>query len=119
MCGNLRGYKSRVAYLALAVIGMSLSGCDDRAAPYTLYRNSHAGTDMRIHWATFAADESSPTYNFDNCSMTARLLNANMKALNGEEYDSSRGFWCEPGTYNSEGVKDHSFSLRLLHPHSP
>ena len=106
MFGTSRFSKQKqAAHLALAAAAICVSGCGDRAAPYSLYRNSHAGVDMRIHWATFDADESSPTYNFDNCSMTARLLNANMKALNGEGYDETRGFWCEPGAYNSEGVR--------------
>jgi hypothetical protein len=35
--------------------------------------------------------------------MTARLLTASMKALNGKDYDPGLGFWCEEGSYSAGG----------------
>jgi hypothetical protein len=64
----------------------------------------------RIHFGTFNANESSPSYNLANCAMAARLLTANMKALNGEDYDPSLGFWCEQGTYSADGGVPRSFA---------
>ncbi|WP_159832256.1 hypothetical protein [Novosphingobium sp. TCA1] len=73
--------------------------------PVTLYRNSPFGT-VRVHWATFDADESDPAYNLNNCMMAARLLNANTAAFaqsEGKRPDNSVGFWCESGRYKEKG----------------
>lgn len=81
-----------------------LSGCSvGGAEAYTLYRTSSVAPGLRVNWAHFEAKESSAAYNRDNCMMTARLLTANMKALNGENYDTKLGFWCEPGDYKEDG----------------
>jgi hypothetical protein len=60
---------------------------------------------MRIHWASFDADDS-PSYNINNCLMAARLLNANLIAsaeAEGKPPYQGVGFWCEPGSFRAEG----------------
>jgi len=80
-----------------------VTSCDDGpAVPVTLYRSSPLSPGLRVHWATFDADESAE-YNIRNCTMAARLLNANIRALNGEAYDPALGFWCEPGRFSEKG----------------
>jgi hypothetical protein len=77
----------------------------------TLYRNSFLVSEMRIHWATFDADDG-PGYNTNNCMMAARLLNANLIAsadAEGKQPYPSVGFWCEPGTFHPEGRVPASF----------
>lgn len=91
---------------------LSLSGCGSGnaadAAPVTLYRNSLADLTMRIHFATFDADDG-VNYNLANCQMAARLLNANIRQLNSSQsagdstYVQTTGFWCEVGGYNEAG----------------
>jgi hypothetical protein len=88
-------------------------GCSDGgSSTYTLYRNSNIGMAARVHWATFDADESDPTYNANNCSMAARLLNANMRAAaeaQGVPAHFGVGFWCEAGRYRESGQVPRSF----------
>lgn len=98
------------SFMLIAAMGLALSGCGARSAPrYSLYRNSGMDRTLRIHWATFDARESDPSYNEANCMMAARLLNANMRALGGAGYDPSEGFWCEPGSYEKKGGVPSSF----------
>jgi hypothetical protein len=101
---NGAALKGIVAAICL-VIG--LTACSEqKASIVTLYRNSPFTADVRVHWATFDADESDPSYNLNNCQMAARLLNANLiasaKAERKEPY-ASVGFWCENGTYRQDG----------------
>lgn len=83
-----------------------LASCSQQgASTATLYRNSPFGA-ARVHWATFNANESDPSYNLNNCLMAARLLNANMTAsakAQGKEREASVGFWCENGPYREQG----------------
>ncbi len=77
----------------------------------TLYRNSELLRTMRIHFATFDAPESE-AFNYANCQMAARLLNANVKAVmesNGSEAEPSVGFWCELGTMQEDEPVPASF----------
>ena len=71
-----------------------LSGCgyvgDSDANTYTLYRQSAAGGDARVHMATFDADERE-AYNRDNCDIAARLFMA--------QPGVSVKYWCEKGRY--------------------
>lgn len=101
--------------LALALIGplVACGSVSPKAGSYTLYRTSSIAPGARVHWATFAAKESNPTYNADNCAMTARLLTANMKELNGEGYNPRLGFWCEPGSYEPSGDTPTSFAAEF------
>ena len=65
---------------------------------YTLYRNG-AGTDtLRIHVATFDADEEDDkNYNHDNCEQARELFQLHPAQV-------SR-FWCEQGTYRKKPPK--------------
>lgn len=96
------------AWLGLVLISSctALAACsEERAATVTLYRNSALDASMRVHWATFDADDKGG-YNLNNCLMAARLLNANVTAsakAQGMQRDRFLGFWCEPGNYRSEG----------------
>lgn len=86
-----------------------LAGCtegSERAAQFTLYRNSSLDSSLRIHWGTFDARETDLSYNRNNCEMAARLLNANISAFrqaNGEVAPGGVGFWCERGRYSKDG----------------
>jgi len=57
---------------------------------FTLYRNSVLDSTMRIHFATFDADESAD-YNAENCLLTADLVRRQpgVRVM----------YWCEPGYY--------------------
>ena len=86
------------------------------AEPYTLYRNSNLDPQLRVHWATFDAKESASTYNMDNCLMASGLLNANLDAASrraGRPRPQNVGFWCEPGTFKTEGQVPLGFPERL------
>ena len=93
--------------VGVAAVAASLAACSgQKAETVTLYRNSPFALGVRVHWGTFDADESDPSYNLDNCQMAARLLNANVTAnakAEGKERDASVGFWCEPGVYRENG----------------
>tara|TARA_R110000772_G_scaffold18400_6_gene51399 strand:- start:9619 stop:9987 length:369 start_codon:yes stop_codon:yes gene_type:complete len=82
----------------------------------TLYRNSEIDHSMRIHVATFDAEESDKKYNINNCEMSARLRNANIVALiNSSEKSHSQdvGFWCEIGSYDEDGPQRIFFSAEF------
>jgi hypothetical protein len=91
--------------LATAAL-LFLAACDeDRSATYTLYRNSPLEPSVRVHWATFNATDKGD-YNRGNCTMAARLLNANVKAsakAEGKEPFEGVGFWCELGKFKEKG----------------
>lgn len=92
-----------------------VGGCNadsTSADTFTLYRNSGLDRSIRVHWATFDADESDRNYNRNNCEMAARLLNANVDASAEEEgkpRDQAVGFWCEAGSYSDEGAVPSTF----------
>jgi len=97
----------RFAGVCAVIALIALSGCSERAPALTLYRNSPLDRTMRIHWATFDVnEESSSSYNLNNCQMAARLLNANVStrtAATGQARDPKFGFWCESGPYKRNG----------------
>jgi hypothetical protein len=102
--------------LTVAATGAALAGCNlasgGKAERFTLYRNSGLDTSVRVHWATFDANESDRNYNRNNCEMAARLLNANIDAsarAEGSDGDPVVGFWCEPGGYSEKGAVPSSF----------
>ena len=70
----------------------SLAGCDTGRAPdvYTLYRSSPVDSSMRVHWASFDADQSEG-YNQENCMAGADAMNA----IPG----ITVRYWCEKGKY--------------------
>jgi hypothetical protein len=84
------GRKICVIAVALAL----LPACDDsksKGVVYTLYRNSPAFADMRIHVATFDAAEDKD-YNRDNCEI-ARDLFASQPGVTFK-------YWCERGRFS-------------------
>jgi hypothetical protein len=79
--------------IALAFVTL-LVGCGNDDV-YTLYRSAVGMPDLRIHIATFDADDSKDpkfkTYNQDNCLSTQKLFSA-------QEGVSVR-YWCEKGYF--------------------
>jgi hypothetical protein len=100
--------------VALLIMASMISSCSmigketeavTEAKRATLYRNSTMVTGMRLHWASFDADDG-PSYNISNCMMAARLLNANLLAsaeAEGKPPPAGVGFWCEPGSFRTDG----------------
>ena len=91
--------------IVLLTLASQAAACGDNEGEVTLYRNSPIDRQMRVHWATFDASDGL-AYNFDNCSMAARLMNANMEASaekEGLDPHSGVGFWCEMGSFEEEG----------------
>ena len=58
---------------------------------YTLYRDSALDKSMRIHIATFDADESSQAYNKENCEIARDLFEG--------QPGVTVTYWCEKGYY--------------------
>ena len=100
----------RVAAFAAAP---ALNGCSiDGDEAVTLYRNSPDDHSFRIHVGTFDTDNG-VDYNFSNCRLAARLLNANVAALaerNGQPRNPRLGFWCEIGPFKKKGGPPVSFN---------
>jgi hypothetical protein len=71
-----------------------LAGCGNDDV-YTLYRSAVGMPDLRIHVATFDADDSKDpkfkTYNQDNCLTTQKFFSA-------QEGVGVR-YWCEKGRF--------------------
>ena len=61
--------------------------------PYTLYRNSPIGADMRLHVATFDSTEGDDdnAYNNENCKSVAKHFQ--------ETVTYNATFWCEKGQF--------------------
>ena len=57
---------------------------------FTLYRNSVTDSAMRIHVATFDANETD-AYNNENCGQAQTLFQ--------QQPDVKTKFWCEKGPY--------------------
>lgn len=109
----------RIQYCILALA--ALAGCDApqsaatdimrlteevrHSEAATLYRNSPLSAALRVHFATYDASDGIE-FNLSNCEMTARLLNANIRASAAAEgkrpYDDV-GFWCEVGEFSASG----------------
>jgi hypothetical protein len=70
---------------------LMLTGCGDNGA-YTLYRNSLAFSDMRIHVATFDAADGDK-YNGDNCRIASELF--------AKQPGVTVRYWCEKGRFQS------------------
>lgn len=104
-----------VKMLALLVSLILLSGCDrwpqawkpfgsTEHKAYKLYRSSMVGSDMKIHIATFDADEgivigSNKLYNLHNCEVTRDLFEKNKTEVTRDLFQNEPGvevkFWCE------------------------
>ncbi len=93
--------------ILVALLAGACSNQPTGAETFTLYRNSSLDSSLRLHWATFNARESDPSYNRNNCEMASRLLNANIQEFRktqGEEGPPRVGFWCEVGAHTKEGT---------------
>lgn len=91
---------NKAAISCIVMLALALPGCSEEKSPrspvYTLYRNAPVDLTMRVHWATFDADEPG-NYNLGNCQMASDLLNKNLREKMG---DGTRlRFWCELGPY--------------------
>ncbi len=81
----------------LLVTMILLSGCNNTASTYTLYRNSPIiDSSMRIHVATFNSEAktyggTSENYNRENCQLAAVLF--------GSQPGIVTKFWCEKGDF--------------------
>jgi hypothetical protein len=82
----LNGMRFALAPIALVLFGCSAS--DD--AVFTLYRNSAAGGDMRIHVATFDATDGE-SYNSENCRTALELFQ--------RQPGVTVRYWCEKGRF--------------------
>lgn len=72
------GGRGRDMRNSMMVAALCLAGCNQAAplsSPATLYRNSPLDVGLRVHFASFDAPDSGD-FNFNNCGMVARLLNA-------------------------------------------
>jgi uncharacterized protein YcfL len=76
--------------LSAAVTVLFLIGCSSEAGAYTLYRSSLVNDSLRVHVATFDAEDGS-VYNRDNCEEAKTLF----QSKHGEKLR----YWCEMGTY--------------------
>lgn len=101
---KMEGGMSR-SWLCVVLAG-GLTACTGASSStVTMYRNSPIDHAMRIHWATFDARDGQ-AYNWANCGMAARILNANVSELakrEGKPRDKALGFWCEAGPYKQDG----------------
>ena len=81
----------RAATVAFAAV---LGGCTPSDASdgrtFTLYRNSVTDPNMRLHVATFDANQKEE-YNRENCEVAARLL--------GSQPGVKTKFFCEKGRF--------------------
>ena len=91
-----------------------IAGCESadmneqNAQVATLYRNGSVMPEMRLHFGSFDAVGEANDYNINNCEMTARLLNSNVRA-HAQSDSQSVGFWCEPGPYREDGLARQTF----------
>lgn len=93
------------------VIGATLIGCSREDTKYTLYRSgldfasNSADISMRIHIATFDADEGlsgedKTKYNQANCDFAQELFNAKQPHYSQTAMGKvSMKYWCEKGAY--------------------
>lgn len=77
--------------LAALLACVALSGCGaSDGSVFTLYRTSALDTQMRLHVATFDANESAE-YNSENCNTAMRLFQS--------QAGVTVRFWCEKGRF--------------------
>jgi hypothetical protein len=82
--------------VALFIIMLCITACNEQSATYTLYRNSPLEQDpsspdyMRVHIASFNTLEGEE-YNRANCESAKELFQNQTGVLSK--------FWCEKGTY--------------------
>ena len=81
-------FPAAILLLVLAACGGSPTSNEGRI--YTLYRNSVTDPNMRLHVATFDADQKEE-YNTGNCEQARELFQA--------QPGVKTKFWCEKGTF--------------------
>jgi hypothetical protein len=99
--------------ISLSFIALAACSLNDSSEPVTLYRNSQIDNSMRIHFATFNADDSGQYYNLANCRMASKVLNANVRQLNPTKEKQHVGFWCEEGMYQKDGPAVSSYDAEF------
>lgn len=67
-----------------------VAGCDSDIDTFTFYRNSVTDENMRIHVASFNAEDGE-AYNRGNCEQAQKLFQA--------QPGVRTKFWCEKGAY--------------------
>jgi hypothetical protein len=81
--------------LLILIVTISLLTACGNDDIYTLYRSAVALPELRIHVATFDADDSKDpqfkTYNQDNCLTAANLFQ--------NQPNVTVRYWCEKGRY--------------------
>ena len=75
--------------MCFMVLGIVLLGCSDGNV-YTLYRNSPRNEHVRLHVATFDANEEDK-YNNENCVLARDLFAA--------QQGVTARFWCKKGRF--------------------
>jgi hypothetical protein len=81
---------SRLAPVCVVLIGACL-GCSRSEGTYTLYRSETPGDTLRLHVATFDAEDGE-SYNHDACEQTRELFQVQPTTL--------AKYWCEKGKYH-------------------
>jgi len=89
-------HRKRVSGLALTLLGafvgtLASATAQNAGVAYTLYRTSPGDASMRIHVATFDANETE-SYNRENCEVAARLFAA--------QPSITVRYFCEKGPYH-------------------
>lgn len=74
----------------LLCTALALASCDARPSAYTLYRSSMASGVVRMHIATFDAEEGEE-YNRENCQIAQDLFQ--------KQPGVKVRYWCEMGRY--------------------
>lgn len=83
----MKGFAMRVAGLLSLLL---LASCGQSETTYTLYRSAFAGDAVRLHIATFDADDSRD-YNRQNCEIARDLFQS--------QPGVSVRYWCELGRF--------------------
>ena len=84
---------NRPVVIGAALLLAGTIACGRGKSTYTLYRNGVAADTLRVHIATFDADEDAD-YNRENCEQARELFQLHPAAR-------SR-FWCEKGRYRKK-----------------
>ena len=107
-----RGAILAAASLALLACNEGTPAAEGGEQIATMYRNGSLMPEIRLHFGTFDAAGEANDYNINNCQMTARVLNSNIRAQTQSD-EQSVGFWCEPGPYREEGISRQSFEAEF------
>jgi hypothetical protein len=78
-------------YTIALVLFLLLSGCNKPSDTYTLYRNSPLDFSMRIHMATFDAEDNVKNYNQENCEIVKEAMI--------DRPNITIRYWCEKGKF--------------------